>query len=567
MTENKRDEERSDDEPADGGVSNRDVAKGAGTTLLARLGGIIDLLTQPLYVWLFGLASFGFYGALWAAINLVENVADLGMTSAMQRVVPQAKSPQEEASALRASFILALIPCTIIAALVSILAEPVATFFNASDRDASQVVDAVRYFAWALPLWAFVEIATSALRSKRLFGAEIRLRLLWEQLVRLGFVLIFFWLGFGMMSLVYAHILSLSIICLLCVRLLNQHFELRLLLVGPVRDPMFKEALKAGLAVLPVNVVTRLFGDGPAIALNAILPGSAGAIAGGLFIIARKVSSVVQLVRTAFSYVLAPLASSASAYGKDQVARIYGFSTRLSFALALPLGAMLAASGPTLLPLFGPGAEAAMFALVLLTLARVAEAVFGAATPIQQVTSAHLDQQLGSLVGLGVAALIAWWLIPDYGLNAMAIAVSVGLVIAALLPLFQLHIINKLHPFAAPFGTVMIRSIGVAAIGAALALLVQELPLNGQRVCLALIIIGAWRLSWKLAATLLVIGLAEYLAVLLVPSLESILPYLISLSILIPLLVATLWASLRLSLSVEDRMELGKKTVQRLKLV
>ncbi len=567
MTESKKSEERPDDGQADGGVSNRDVAKGAGTTLLARLGGVLDLLTQPLYVWLFGLASYGFYGVLWAAINLIENVADLGMTSAMQRVVPQAKNPQEEASALRASFILALIPCTVIAAIVSFAAAPVATFFNASDQDASQVVDAIRWFAWALPLWAFVEIATSALRSKRLFGAEIRLRLLWEQLVRLGFVLIFFAMGFGMLSLVYAHILSLTIICLLCIRLLNQHFELRLLLVGPVRDPMFNEALKAGLAVLPVNIVTRLFGDGPAIALNAILPGSAGAIAGGLFIIARKVSSVVQLVRTAFAYVLAPLASSASTYGKDQVAGIYGFSTRLSFALAVPLGAMLAASGPTLLPLFGPGAEAAMFALVLLTLARVAEAVFGAATPIQQVTSAHLDQQLGSLLGLAVAALLAWWLIPDYGLNAMAIAVSVGLVIAALLPLFQLHIIDKLHPFAAPFGTVMARATLVAVGGAALALLVQALPLNGQRICLALIILAAFRLSWKLALSLLAIGLAEYLAVLFVPSLESVLPYLISLSILIPLLVATLWASMRFSLTEQDRAELGNKTAKKLKLI
>ena len=567
MTETKEDAERPIDGQADGGVSNRDVAKGAGTTLLARLGGVLDLLTQPLYVWLFGLASYGFYGALWAAINLIENVADLGMTSAMQRVVPQAKSAQEEASALRASFILALIPCTLIAAIVSFTAVPVATFFNASDQDSGQVVDAIRWFAWALPLWAFVEIATSALRSKRLFGAEIRLRLLWEQLVRLGFVLIFFAMGFGMLSLVYAHLLSLTIICLLCIRLLNQHFELRLLLVGPVRDPMFNEALKAGLAVLPVNIVTRLFGDGPAIALNAILPGSAGAIAGGLFIIARKVSSVVQLVRTAFAYVLAPLASSASAYGKDKVAGIYGFSTRLSFALAVPLGAMLAASGPTLLPLFGPGAEAALFALVLLTLARVAEAVFGAATPIQQVTSAHLDQQLGSLLGLGVAVLLAWWLTPDYGLNAMAIAVSVGLVIAALLPLFQLHIIDKLHPFAAPFGTVMVRATLVAAAGAALALLVQALPLNGQRVCLALIIIGAWRLSWKLAVSLLVIGLAEYLAVYFVPSLDSVLPYLISLSILIPMLAATLWASMRFSLTVQDRTELGNKTAKRLKLI
>lgn len=554
------------DQEQSGGISNRDVAKGAGTTLIARLGGVLDVLTQPLYAWLFGLASFGFYGAMWAAINLIENVADLGMTSAMQRVVPQAGSPQGEASALRTSFLLALIPCTLIALAVSILAEPVATLFNTSQADAVRVVDAVRWFVWALPLWAFVEIATSALRSKRLFGAEIRLRLFWEQLVRLVFVVIFYFAGAGMMSLIYAHLLSLAIICALCVRLLNRHFELALMFKGPVRDAVFAETVKAGLGVLPVNIVTRLFSDGPAIVLNAVIPGAQGAVATSLFIIARKISSIVQLVRTAFAYVLAPLASAASTAGKDQVVSIYGFSTRLSIALALPMGAVLAAMGPAMLPAFGPGAEAALAALVMLIAARVAEAVFGAATPIQQVTSAHLDQQLGSLVGLGVAGAISWWFLPVYGLNAMAAAVGVGLVIAALLPLFQLHIIDKLHPFDAPFGSVAIRSVAVAVIGAALALGVTWLPVGVQRLALGLVVLVALRLSWKLALAVLLVGLIEYVAVQLVPSLGRALPLLVTFTLQLPILAGALWGALRFALPVDDRLALGKKTAKRLRL-
>lgn len=503
-----------------GGVSNRDVARGAGTTLLARLGGVLDVLTQPLYVWLFGLAGYGFYGALWAMINLVENVADLGMTVAMQRVVPQAKSAQEEASALRASFILALVPCFLIALLVALLAEPVAGFFNTSEADAANVAHAVRWFVWALPLWAFVEISTSALRSKRLFGAEIRLRLLWEQLVRLGFVLAFYAAGFGIMALFYGHLMSLCIICILCVRLLNRHFELRLIFKGPVRDAMFGETLKAGLAVLPVNIVSRLFSDGPAIGLNALLPGAAGAVATSLFIIARKISSIVQLVRTAFGYVLAPLASAASARGKGEVAGIYGFSTRLSLALALPLGSVLAAMGSSLLPLFGPGAEAALFALIVLIAARVIEAVFGAAAPIQQVTSALMHQKWGSLVGLGVAGLIVWSQLAIFGVSVMAVAVAVGLVIAAVLPLVQLHLIDKLHPFAAPFGSVLLKSGAAALVGASLVVVSHLLPFAALRVGVGLLV-----------------------------------------------LVIALWASLRWSLPRNDRLALGEKTAERLRLI
>jgi O-antigen/teichoic acid export membrane protein len=480
------------------------------------------VVIQPLYAWLFGLAGYGFYGALWAAVNLLENVSDLGMTSALQRVVPQSGGPQGQASALRAAFILGLIPCILVAMTISILAEPVATLFNTSDKDAANLVFAVRLFVWALPLWAFVEISTSALRSKRVFGAEIRLRLLWEQLIRLGLVLIFYAGGAGTMALLYAHLLSLSLICLLCVRMLSQHFQLRLMMVGPIRDAVFVETFKAGLGVLPVNIVTRLLTDGPSLALNALLPGASGAIATSLYIIARKISSVVQLVRTAFAYVLAPLASSASTVSKGQVTSIYGFATRLSVAMAVPLGAVLAAMGPALLPLFGPGADAALIALSLLLAARVIEAVVGAATPIQQVTAAHLDQQLGSLLGVGVAALIAWVL--PHGLNEMALAVAVGLVIAAALPLVQLLIRSDLHPFSSPFARVLWRSVALAIAG------------------------------WFITITL---GML----------LEPIVPAFVRVVGSIPILVATLWASLRIALPIEDRFSLGPNTVKRLRLV
>jgi O-antigen/teichoic acid export membrane protein len=505
----------------DGGVSNRDVAKGAGTTLLARLGGVLDVVIQPLYVWLFGLAGYGFYGALWAAVNLLENVSDLGMTAALQRVVPQAGGAQGQAWALRSAFLLGLIPCITVAAIVSYFAEPVASLLNASARDAGNMTFAVRLFIWALPLWAFVEISTSALRSKRVFGAEIRLRLLWEQLIRLALVLSLYAGGVRTMALLYAHMVSLSLICILCIRMLSQHFDLRLMFVGPIRNAVFAETLKAGLGVLPVNIVTRLLTDGPSLALNALLPGASGAVATSLYIIARKIASVVQLVRTAFAYVLAPLASSASTVSKDQVQSIYGFATRLSLALALPLGAILAAMGPSLLPLFGKGAETALLALILLIVARVIEAIVGAATPIQQVTSAHMDQQLGSLVGLGVAALTAWSLPPS--LNGMTLAVMLGLIIASALPMIQLLIGSDLHPYAPPFGSVLLRTLGIAGTG-------------------------------------LLVTLA--MEVVLAPYLPAIVRVLLS----FPILIATLWSALRFALPIDDRQALGPNTVRRLKL-
>ncbi len=478
--------------------------------MLARLGGVVDVIAQPLYATLFGLPAFGLYAALWAAVNLIENFADLGMTTALQRTVPQAKSEREAAASLRAALILGVVPCLLIAIVVSLVAPSLTHIFNASASDQALLAKAIALFVWSLPLWAFVEIATSALRARRVFGAEVRLRLFWEQVCRMILTISLWLLGFSTMALFYAHLASLAIICGLCIRLLAQHYDLKLMFEDFRFDAIWRDTFWAGIAVLPANIVARLFGDAPTLALNMLLPGAPGAVASGLFAISRKISSVVQLVRTAFAYVLSPLASAASTSGKSGVIDIYGFSTRVSFAVALPLGVVLGAGGKALLRAFGEGAEIAMPALIILIAARITEAVLGAAVPIQQVIAGYKSQLVGSGVGLALALAIAFSVMPAGGLTGITIAVGLGMVVAAAIPLWQLHRYDDIHPFARPFIKVAARAIGFATIGGGLMILAKKLP------------------------------------------------YALELAMIIPLLFGTLWFSLRYALPLADRQALGK---------
>src|SRR3546814_16060290 len=77
------------------------------------------------------------------------------------------------------------------------------------DRDA--LPQAIRLFVWALPLWTFIEVATSAARARRAFGPEIRLRIFWEQMARILFALGFFAVGFSSLGLMIAHLASLTL--------------------------------------------------------------------------------------------------------------------------------------------------------------------------------------------------------------------------------------------------------------------------------------------------------------------------------------------------------------------
>ncbi|MEK7266612.1 MAG: polysaccharide biosynthesis protein [Pseudomonadota bacterium] len=457
--------------------AHRRVAKGIGATALARMGALVEIVAQPLYVLLFGLPGYGLYAVLWAAINLIENFCDLGMTSAMQRTVPKSANDEDAAAALRTAMLLGVGPCVAAAALIAIKAPVIAPLINVAAADSKTLVPAIRLFVWALPLWAFVEIATSALRARMLFGAEIRLRIVWEQLFRLGFAVLFFAMGFGLMGLFAAHICSLTITAFLSLRLMARHYRLRLLFSGPLWPKVAQDTALAGISILPSNIVARLFGDAPALIVNQLLPGAQGAAAGGLFTIARKLSSVVQLVRISFVYVLAPLAASSERHDRAEVQAIYAYAVRLIFVIATPLAVVLATGSTPLLSLFGRGAEIAQTAVIILLIARAVEAVFGISLPVLQVVAAFRHQLTASLVGLGIAVLAGIWIEGRLSpLNAVTLAAAIGLVVTAAVPMAQLWRVEALHPFTKAFPRVALVTLSASAAGGAAAALASHLP-------------------------------------------------------------------------------------------
>jgi hypothetical protein len=147
---------------------------------------------------------------LWGAINLTENFVDLSLTGALQRIVPQ-EDEEIAHGAVKAALLVTVLPAAVIALAVSLAAPWVAAFVSAAPEDRVWLVQAVRLFAWALPLWTFVEVATSAARARRAFGPEIRLRIFWEQIARIVFACGFFALGAGQLGLVLAHLGSLTL--------------------------------------------------------------------------------------------------------------------------------------------------------------------------------------------------------------------------------------------------------------------------------------------------------------------------------------------------------------------
>jgi O-antigen/teichoic acid export membrane protein len=427
-------------------VTRGEVARGAGLVGLSRAAALIEVVAQPLFIWLFGLPAYGIYVALWASINFAENIVDLSLTSALQRIVPTGSEDQAHA-AVKAALLVTVLPAAAIALLVTLNAGWVAAFFSAAPEDKATLPTAIALFAWGLPLWTFIEISTSAARARRAFGPEIRLRLFWEQIARIAFALGFFGLGAGSLGLVLAHLGSLTLTALLCVPLLARFYDPRRLVRAPLRGRDVRLLLATGLALLPSNASRRFLVDGPAVIINILLPGARGAVAAGLFEIARKLATLPLAVRQAFQYVMAPVAAHQARADRTRIAPLYRFASRLSTALVVPLAGWLAFAGPDILSIYRPEVMEALPLLYILVAARAAEAIVGPATPIVEMTGHRILPLVNSLVGVATWAALSLWLVPLWGAPGMAVAVGVATVAIAYAATLELKLTEGLSPF------------------------------------------------------------------------------------------------------------------------
>jgi O-antigen/teichoic acid export membrane protein len=424
------------------------IAQGAGLAFLGRLGALMEVINQPVFTRLFGLATYGLYIVLLSYVKLITAVTELAMTSALQRYGAGAKD-EETAHAVVKFALLTTTALSIFAALILTLIAPFITpIFNVANADAEMLPATIALYAWSLPVWTLTEIATSAVRARRAFGPEIRIRIFYEQFSRLVFAVGFFFAGWGGIGLFAAHVASLLLAAVLSLRLMLKHYDFKLLLHTPVKRATDLGVIGFSALIVPTHIIQRGFSELPPILLNAFLPGAIGAEAAGLYGIARKIASVLHIIRLSFDYVLAPLAAVHARVNWAEVKTMYAYSTRLATMLVLPLAGALIITRHDVVALFGTEAAAAAPIIVILTLGRSIETMTGPAAALVEVLGQRVLPLINNLSGMAVLFALGAVLTPKYGPMGMAIATAIAVNVTALAAMVQLIVIDKIHPFS-----------------------------------------------------------------------------------------------------------------------
>lgn len=417
------------------------IAKSAGVAFLGQSAAVIEALGLLAFTWLYPTDVFGIFLTLWAALKVLTAVTEFAMTTSQQRFTPASSGKQADAKILKAALMVSFVTSLIGATVIVIFAPDIAAYFNSGDVSKDTFTRIIRIYAWALPFWTLVEVVTASVRAKREFGPEIRIRIAYEQGLRLFAGVALFFIGFETFGLFYAHLFSIIVASLLALKLVGRFYNWRDVITARIDGPFLKEFLSFSAMMMPANFIKKMFIVGSVIIVNKALGADAAAIYG----LGRHISSVLQIVHSSFEYVMAPFASLKNALAKKaELQSLYTFTTRLIAVLVLPFGVVLIYISRDILTVFRPDYAAATGVIIVLTAGRITEALMGTSAAVVEMLGHRALPLLNNALGLLTLFVLQYYLKVDYGIMGIAIATAAGFNVISILSLMEAYFIYDL---------------------------------------------------------------------------------------------------------------------------
>ena len=445
---------------------NTAVAKSAGLAFLGRLGALVELLSLGIITYLYDQDVVGLYFAMWSTLRVTSSLSEFAMTTGLQRFIPAAADEVEANTIIKTAFTIILGLGFTLAAIASFFAPELAKLFNASEETSAHIVTMVRIYVWVLPFWTMVEVLTASVRAQRTFGPEIRVRIFYEQGIRLVWASGLFFAGFELLGLFVAHLLSVIMAATLAFKLSMRFYDYKTILRTPYNAVVFKKMVSFCVLMAPANMTKRLNSELPVMLLNFMLPGTIGAHAAAAYGLGRRISSALQTIRQSYEYVVAPYATLSGARGEHRgLAEMYAFSTRMIACLTLPFAMVLILIRFDLLDIFKPGYEIAAGVILFLSIGRIVEGFGGPSSTLVEMLQHRSLPLINGVAGIASLVAIQLWLMPQYGASGAAIAAAVGFNVTGYMAVLQVRLIRGIWPITKDF----LRPFAVAFFGTSFA--------------------------------------------------------------------------------------------------
>lgn len=428
----------------------RDLAGGAVVVLVGKMARA----SRGAFIWvvtlLCGLEVQGLYSLAWAVCSTLNKIARSGLPRGTVFFINQARAGESQVEerqeeSLAAGGLLALIASAAVVTGLWLSADAIEAFYE------RPIADAMRVMVLTAPFVALAWVFTSATRALRIMRYEVYVRsVCGPALLFIGGALVGL-AGFGLRGISWVQLTMAMGNFLLALYLFSRHFSVRGVLASCRRHLPLKAVARFSGPVMLADLLYALLTQ-----LDVLMLGFFVDIRlVGIYVITRRMASIVLKAPQAFDAIFSSIASELSAQHRheDLGERVIVIS-RWILTINLPIFASLLLVGEPLLQTMGQkefavasDLQLGLQILFILCIGMLVQSVFAVAEPLLAMTGRPGLNLLNNILWLVSNFGLNWWLIPRYGLIGAAIGAATTTMFINALRVTEIYVLRRIVPF------------------------------------------------------------------------------------------------------------------------
>lgn len=425
----------------DNTISN--LAVGSGVSLMGKIVGRGSyILGQIILARLYGPEVFGLFAIGLTIILLMDRFTPLGLDKGIIRFGAIYRNIDK--GSFRGVILKSLwvsMFCGLIIGSGIYLATP---WFVKIYGDKEGLQKILQGFAIGLPFMVGLRMAASATRiSQRMKFAAIT-QDIGQPLIGLIFILVFYFLGWGIVGAVYAYVISYLVTFVGALFFTSQIFP-EIFVPQPLDGPGYRELLNFSLPTAFTGMLGALNLWAARLLIGYFLPESEV----GIYQALSQISILFAIILEAFNAIFAPMIAHLFHTNKlVQLEEAFRVSTKWGLYISMPLFLMILAAPQQLLSvMFGELYIKGTVPLTILTIAQFINVGTGAVGFLLIMTGRQNKWLIISAGAVFLNLVLGILLIPQYGINGAAVADSFSTIFLFLMGLYQTKHLLRLWPY------------------------------------------------------------------------------------------------------------------------
>src|SRR5437763_2294157 len=423
------------DAPARVDKTGVELKRGAFLNTIAMLASNFRGIFTFLVARLLGPAVLGMFSVAWATTDIISKIGVLGLDNAITTFIARSEAVGDQArsrSLFRVAVVLGLLQSVVTAVIVIVALR----FFNRGLHVQPEMVSVLSLVLCAMPGLALYRISTAISRGMTVMQHDIYSRGMTDPIATTLAFLLAIAVGFIEFSPEVAAIVGTAASGIVALCLASSCFhdvpapttvispvaEARSLLAYSAPISIY-QLINAFIARLDLIMLGYFVGRAPGVTLATV----------GVYSAVIGTANGLRKVNQAFNPIFAPVVAGMTATGDhDRAAQTYARLAQWMLWILLPLVAVMALAGGTILLIFGPAFRQGSVWLGIVALASAINAFVALGETVIMVQRPRLNL-LHSSITFAVAAGGLLWLIPRFGVMGAAFGILLPYIVQGVL--------------------------------------------------------------------------------------------------------------------------------------